>query len=163
MNKRQFKAGDLVYYPQMGCGIFSLQAVRKSIMYPIKICRENGFEEFLTADGKLYDHDQAAMIFHATPENQQLLEQLHGIKLQDAPVAPTSKEIVQGLLGNGQLYVPCWASDSQERPVTHNQWIFVNQIIDGDYPFIDEQGNSWRYATPFDIQTGDAITELTDD
>lgn len=66
MNKRQFKAGDLVYYPQMGCGIFSLQAVRKSIMYPIKICRDD-FAEFLTEDGKLYDHDQAAMIFHATP------------------------------------------------------------------------------------------------
>lgn len=153
----KFKAGDLVYYPQMGCGIFTLQAVRKSIMYPIKICRDD-FAEFLTEDGKLYDHDQAAMIFHATPENHELLEKLYGVEFEKPPVKLTSREIIQAMFKRGDRSVTCWVSDTNENPDSHHTWAFIRSV--SDKLFIDKDGSAWRFATPFDRRTGEAITEL---
>lgn len=83
---KEFKAGDLVYYPQMGHGIFIVQSPRRSITYPVKICQDGGFTEFLTADGKMYESDKAAIIFHATPENYALLKQLHGVEFEEPPI-----------------------------------------------------------------------------
>lgn len=92
----KFKAGDLVYCPQMGYGIFTLhENRRKNTRLPFIIYYNNKFPEFITADGKFLAYHKAAIIFHATPENQKKLEHLHGIKLEDAPTKPTGEAITE--------------------------------------------------------------------
>ena len=114
----KFKVGDLVYYPQLGHGIFTLKMSYNLLNYPVRISKGDFDELTFTADGKLYEDDKAATIFHATPENQRLLEQLHGIKLEDAPVKPTSHEIIKAMLERGDKSVDCWVSDTVKEPTS---------------------------------------------
>ena len=103
---------------------------------------------------------KAVSIFHATPEKQKQLEDLHGIKLEDAPFKPTSKEIVKAYLDKGDKGVCCWVSESNEQPGFFSSWVFIKQVVDSEYPFVDSDGWNWKHATPFDHTTLQPITEL---
>lgn len=86
MSDFNFKEGDIVYCPQISHSIFIVQSLRRSITYPVQICHDDGFTEFLTANGKMYEYDNAAIIFHATPRTHALLEELHGVKFEKPPI-----------------------------------------------------------------------------
>ena len=158
MNK--FKAGDKVYYPLRSTKVLTVYEQDVPDEYSLKIYLDDGTAETFTEDGKKYSTDKAVPIFHATPETQRLLEHLHGIKLEDASVKPTSKEIVKAYLDRGDKSVCCWASNINEQPGSINKWVFIEQVIDGNYPFVDKDGFHWRHATPFDHTTLQPITEL---
>lgn len=81
----KFKAGDLVYCPQLGQGVFTVQASQRYPTHPFKICRDDCLAWFLTAEGKLYEFNKAAIIFHATPRTHALLEELHGVEFEKPP------------------------------------------------------------------------------
>ena len=162
MNK--FKVGDPVYYPEKGNKVFTLENVYgcKNETYPLCIKIDGYTEVAFTEEGLKYKYHDLPRLLHATPEAQKQLERLYGVEFEAPPPKPTSREIVQAFLDKGELSVPCWVSDSNEQPNADCIWVYIKQIIDERHPFVfvDERGNKWRYATPFDHTTLQAITEL---
>lgn len=152
----EFKVNDKVYFPCYGTGIFKVEAnsYNENLdKYPLMI----GARTF-TVHGKNYDNRLLQDIFHATPENHELLEKLYGVEFEKPPRQATGNEIVQALLDKGNKYVPCWVSDSDEHPTRENVWVFVQ--FANDELYLDDDGVRWKYATPFDPRTGEPITEL---
>ena len=157
----KFKAGDLVYYPQLGHGIYRLQETGLDV-WPLIIRRDYFSKKRFRADGKIFGSDKAATIFHATPEVHEQLERLYGVEFEKPSVKPTSLEIIQAMLNKGEKSVPCWVSDSNEQPNASCPWAYIKMIIkqNDQILFVDEQGVKWKYATPFDPKTDQPITEL---
>ena len=156
---KEFKAGDLVYCPQLDQCVFTVQPSQRYPTHLFKICRDDSLAWFLTAEGKLYEFHEAAIIFHATHENQRILEQLHGIKLEDAPDKPTSRDIVKSRLAKGEKFVPCYAHWNIVDP-NHLCFRVYIQGIHEDGRFIDDNHELWEHVTPFDPVTDEPITEL---
>ena len=155
---REFKVGDLVYCPYYGTDVFEVQPNEwdeDSDKYPLMI----GDKTF-TVHGKDFDHRPLREIFHATPENHELLEKLYGIEFEKPPAPPTSKEIILAMLARGDKYVCCWVSDSATNPTIHNAPRFIRHVESVSGIFIDNILNHWLYATPFDPRTNEPITEL---
>lgn len=154
----EFKVGDKVYVPYYGTGIFivSTNSYNEDLdIYPLMI----GAQKF-TVHGKNYDYGPLQEIFHATPENHELLEKLYGVEFEKPPVKPTSKEIIQAMLARGDKYVCCWVSDFDESPTIENYWAYISAYRDSPYHFAIPDGSRFKYATPFDPRTGEPITEL---
>ena len=162
MNK-EFKVGDPVYYPAQGTQVFHLEG-NSGLYYPLAITfyDDDGDENFdtFTLEGFYSRAHKAPLIFHATPENKAKLDALYGVEFEEPPSKPTSKEIVKAYLDRGDKSVCCWASTINEQPKSINKWVFIEQVIDGDYPFVDKGGRYWKHATPFDHTTLEPITEL---
>ena len=159
----KFKVGEPVYYPARGTQVFQLENYT-GLYYPLIITfyDDDGDEDFdsFTLEGFLSKTHKAPQIFHATPENKAKLEALYGVEFEAPPVKPTSKEIVKAYLNRGDKSVCCWASNINEQPKSINKWVFIEQVIDGDYPFVDKDGCHWKHATPLDHTTLQPITEL---
>lgn len=154
----EFKVNDKVYFPCYGTGIFKVEAnsYNENLdKYPLMI----GARTF-TVHGKNYENRLLQDIFHATPENHELLEKLYGVEFEKPPVQPTSKEIIQAMLARGDKCVCCWVSDFEQSPTADNTWDYITDYMDDSYPFTISSGSGWKYATPFDIRTGLAITEM---
>lgn len=156
---KEFKVGDKVYFPGYGTGIFELEANSYNEdleKYPFMI----GAKTF-TTHGETYERNFLQDIFHATPENHELLEKLYGVEFEKPPVKPTSLEIIRAMLARGDKYVPCWVSVSVEEPSFESISRMIYYIEHGEITyFIDDSGDEWKYATPFDPRTGEPITEL---
>lgn len=155
---KEFKVGDKVYFPYYGTDIFEVKPneFNENLeKYPLMI----GSKTF-TIHGKIFDQSCLQDIFHATPENHELLEKLYGLEFEKPPVKPTSKEIILAMLARGDKCVPCWASDHRENPGAESAWACIVGCSDGCYPFALSNGGGWKYATPFDPKTGEPITEL---
>ena len=160
MNK--FKAGDKVYCPMYGTSILMVTKNKSGHhpdIYPLMITVGKSYR-ILTNDGKIRSGDKLPALLHATPENHALLEQLYGDEFEAPPAVPTSKEIVKAYLDRGDKRVCCWVSNMNGRPTSVNKWVFIDQVTDGDYPFVDKDGRPWAHATPFDRTTLQPITEL---
>lgn len=154
----EFKVGDKVYFPYYGTDIFEVKSneFNENLeKYPLMI----GSKTF-TIHGKMFDQSCLQDIFHATPENNELLEKLYGVEFEKPPVKPTSREIIQAMLARGDKYVCCWASDSEQSPTANNTCVYIADYTDDYYPFIASNSSGWQYATPFDPKTGEPITEL---
>lgn len=149
-----FKPGDKVYYPTYSDRVYTVEKATTSASgYPIAVGNT-----YFTADGKFNGGNKVPLIFHATEENRTKLEELHGIKLEPAPIPPTSREIIYAMLARGDKSVPCWVSHSHEKPVYINRWAFICSV--SETFFTDADGVDWEYATPFDHKTEQPITEL---
>lgn len=155
MNK--FKVGDKVYCPYYGTDVFEVQANEWNEdldKYPLSV----GAKSY-TVEGMVFTNSQLQSLFHATPENHELLEKLYGAEFEKPPVKPTSKEIIEAMLERGDKAVLCWVHDLDEYPSESNSvFTLVKDIIEGRY--ISVTGITWKYATPFDPRTGQPITEL---
>ena len=163
-----FKAGDLVYFPTETTKILRLRGVIDDDTLDLEIDIRGGVA-FLSYSGKMSSLDLNPVIFHATPENHELLRKLYGTEFEAPPVKPTSREIIQAKLNKSTEPVPCWASNINERtqPTRKDIWVFIKECIgdchDGrfsDFPYCDSTGKRWKYAIPFDPHTNEAITEL---
>lgn len=164
MTTSEFKVGDLVYYPLRGTRIFQLK-YSNSQAYPVSIfyyLDDDDHYDTFTRGGLGYVDHTAPVIFHATEENHKLLEQLYGMKFEEPPVKPTSKDIIKALLDRGDKYVPCWVSDYNQEPNEQNRVELIYKYDEySKYPYSCED-NSWVYATPFDIRTGKALVDISD-
>ena len=157
----KFKAGDWVYYPSRSNSVYKVTSVEENTEYPVHVLIESNYTTTFTKDGKEFINDTVAKIFPATEENHKLLERLYGMKFETPPSISIPKQIIQDLLNKGELFVPCWVSDDDDEcPTRDNMWVFIHGVGDSAYPFNDTEGSYWKYATPFDIRTGLAITEL---
>ena len=155
MNK--FKAGDKVYYPFISDKVLTVIYNGDDPQYPIQV---NGFSFTFTVDGRYTERESIPSLIHATPKNHALIEELYGIKLEAPPAKPTSREIIQAMLDIKKLPVPCWASNIDEQPSSINKWVFIDKVVDSNYPFVGRDDCHWKFAIPFDPTTLQPITEL---
>lgn len=162
MNK--FKVGDRVYYPLVSTKVLTAEKdTSDGERYTINV-----WGTTFTSEGKLYGLDGLdglPALHHATPENHARLEKLYGVEFEASPLpstTPTSREIVQALLDKGNKYVPCWVSDRDKNPTHINMWVCICFVKDikHDGCFLDANDDTWTYATPFSLETGQPITEL---
>ena len=156
----KFEAGDLVYFPEKFNQVLKVcknspNAYERET-YPLNVA---GYS--ITTDGKLKSN-KTTSIYLATPENKAKLEASYGIKLDPALVIKlTSKDIVKTKLDKGIKNVCCWVSDTEEEPSADEFSRMIHCVEDGDVTyFIDTDGHAWFYATPFDPDTDQPITEL---
>lgn len=158
---KEFKVGDKVYCPMYSTSILTVEKdTSDGEYYTINVCGCT-----FTSEGKLYGLDTLPALFSATPENHARLEKLYGVEFEaspDGPIKPTSREIVRALLDKGNKYVPCWVSDRDENPTHINMWVCICFVKDikHDGCFLDANDDTWIYATPFSLETGQPITEL---
>lgn len=131
-----FKAGDMVYSPTEGTEILGVIAT-DDLMYPIEV----GDKSF-TECGMYHNTDHYPSIFHATKENQALLEALYGVKFDDPPLSDKEK-VIEALKNADGKPVLCWASNSQEFWCL--QGITSHHPING---FLSLYGGHWSYAKP---------------
>lgn len=149
-----FKAGDLVYYPSRGTEIYKLQESNR-LDFPLEIKQGTTWTIF-RSDGKANSLSDMIQLFHATEENCYLLSKLYGIGFEK----PRTRQVVEHLLKTHK-YVACYTSDFDETPSPDSVKNFITHIHDSaTLPFVDDECNMWRYAVPFDIKTGEVITEI---
>lgn len=156
MNK--FKVGDKVYCPYYGTDVFEVQPNTYDEdldKYPLMVCGET-----FTVHGKSSDRSYLQDIFHATYENQELLEKLHLVGFENPHAKPTGKEIVKAMLAHGDKAVLCWVSDSNKYPTSNNPIALITSVSEMAVYVTEPDGTMWRYATPFDPRTLEPITEL---
>ena len=148
--KKEFKAGDKVYYPSERVQIYTLEG-RDRIGYPVVI--DIILEPTFTLCGRRYIDDPLPSIFHATPENHELLCKLYGVEFE-APAKPkTPKEVIQAMLDDGWDSVPCYVSDDDEASAIRKR---IKVLID-----IGSIG-SWDFYIPFHNRTGKVIIDYID-
>ena len=80
---KEFKVGDKVYFPLKTTKVCTLTE-RGSIGYPLSIFLNYNLES-CTFIGEFYENLGIPCIFHATQENKELLEKLHGVEFEAAP------------------------------------------------------------------------------
>ena len=131
-----FKAGMQVYSPTEGIDILQVIAT-DDLMYPIEV----GDKSF-TECGMYHNTDHHPSIFHATKENQALLEALYGVKFDDPPLSDKEK-VIEALKDANGKPVLCWASNSQEFWCL--QGITSHHPING---FLSLYGGYWSYTKP---------------
>lgn len=103
--------------------------------------------------------EDRAELHETLAEVDKLVERKDNMELSDQPTKPSSKDIIRALLNSGQRYVPCYVSSDIEAP---NDGSYLDFIIcvKGDGRFYNQFGRGWKYATPFDLKTGQPITEM---
>lgn len=154
MNNKIFKAGDLVYYPSCGTEIYKLQE-SNHLNFPLEIKNGSTWVLFRSI-GKANSLSDMTQIFHATEDNWHLLSRLYGVEFEKL----RTRQVVEHLLKTHK-YVACYTSDSNEMPSPDSVKTFITHIHDSaTLPFVDDECNRWRYAVPFDIKTGEVITEI---
>ncbi|MCG6835462.1 hypothetical protein [Moraxella catarrhalis] len=151
-----FKAGDKVYYPLMSDKILTVKRHGKNTIY---VDIELFGPIVLGPNGKRADIHVTESLFHATQLNYELLTNLYP-HIQFEEPKPTPKQVIKHLLRTHE-YVACYTSDSNETPSPDDVKKFITHIHNGaTLPFVDAELDEWRYAIPFDIKTGEVITEI---
>ena len=152
---KEFKVGDKVYCPFQSTKVLTTREWNNP-EFPILVG-----EHVFTRNGKRLRNDSLPSIFHATPRMQAKLEDTYGVAFEAPPTKPTSKEIISTLLDNGHKYVCCWVSDNNPNPDNDSSVSMINRVNYSTFSLITEyQKVHWKYATPFDPCTNEAITEL---
>ena len=106
--------------------------------------------------------DDRSNLHKVLAEVDRLVEYKDSMNLADqpAPVKPSSYEIIKALLDSGKKAVPCWVSDLKDVPTAESRWVLIKEVIVGKYPYVNVDGAEWKFATPFDLDSEEAITEL---
>lgn len=149
-----FNAGDLVYYPNRGTEIYKIQE-SNILGFPLEI-KQGTTCALFRSDGKANRLGYMTQLFHATENNCHLLSKLYGIEFEK----PRTRQVIERLLKTHK-YVACYTSDVDETPSPDSVKNFITHIHNGaTLPFVDDECNMWRFAVPFDIKTGEVITEI---
>lgn len=72
----------------------------------------------------------------------------------------TYREIIQAMLDDGWITVPCIVSDIKETP-SSMAYDFIHGFIKSNFPIRGNNGN-WKYAIPFDPKTKNVIIDYID-
>lgn len=158
MNK--FKAGDLVYFPTETTKILRLRGVLDDDTLDLEIDIRGGVA-FLSYSGKMASLDLNPVIFHATPENHELLYKLYGVEFEAPPKRKTPKEVIQAMLDDGWRAVPCLVNDHEPNLELNNSFIeLINRASNAFWVF--KQEISWLHAQPIDLKTFKKIIDYVD-
>lgn len=158
--KQEFKVGDKVYYPSKSTKVHALHE-RDEEGYALFFNHNNHVCSF-KSNGIEWSDEIMPTIFHATPENHELLCKLYGVEFEAPPKRKTPKEVIQAMLNSGWIGVTCYVSDDNKRPSKHDKKSLITSINETrKFPFCGG-GCWWLYATPFDLSTGKIIIDYID-
>lgn len=151
-----FKDGDKAYCPYVSGQIFT-------------VCRDDRYnkdgliivdkfnKEIARIVKGVTEFSKISIIFHATEENRQALQVLHPhIEFEKPPVVLQGSDLCRAMLDKGWKYVPCYVSDVSEKDAEECQ---CDEIV---ISFRDDEfiaNDYWQYAVPFDLRTGEPLTE----
>ena len=155
--KQEFKAGDKVYFPFIDGQIYTLKA-HDGKSYPL-IIKSDSFVKSFTLRGYQYADNQLPSIFHATPENRELLCKLYGFEFEAPPKRKEPREIIRAMLKAGYDGVPCKTDSKQYR------FVCVDVSDDPYFPFVYDSldsNDAFPSATPYCYQTGKTIIDFVD-
>jgi hypothetical protein len=98
VNMKEFKVGDKVYCPALSSDIFTVAPVLKACSkYPLVVYFATKMTLF-TVDGKIDLDGVLQSVFHATPENKALLEQLYRTEFEAPPVKLSGSDLTRAKL-----------------------------------------------------------------
>lgn len=72
------------------------------------------------------------------------------------------KEVIQAMLDDGWIGVPCYVNDVDKRPSSNNRKDFITELIKVHEHTFSGNTYNWKYANPFDPKTGKAIIDYVD-
>ena len=97
---------------------------------------------------------------HATPENYALLSQLYPhIEFEQQPKPLTGSDLARAMLDKGWKYVPCYVSNTSDKNAVELDDCGVIYAVNHNGNFQDGYGETWCHAVPFDLRTGEPLTE----
>ena len=124
--KQTFEAGDKVYCPEFGTHIAQLEETCLLGNIYLTLKSKSGVLWFFYHDGYQDIDDKTQSLFHATPENHALLEQLYGIDFEKPP---------------HKLHVDGWVSVDEQLP-TERMVLTYHQ--DGSIRVTDLMGDEYE-------------------
>lgn len=156
--KQEFKAGDKVYCPKLSLKM--LEVIKNEYDEPdLSVTFNNDYVDFDEC-GKEVVWNKVEVVFHATPENHEMLCKLYGVEFEAPPKPKTPKEVIQAMLDDGWVSVSCYVSNCKGRPNENN---FGDLIISVNGEKFKSCGVMyWDCASPVDPRTGKIIIDYID-
>lgn len=150
-----FKVGDTVYCPSIANTVLALSESSRTL-YPIRIN-----DEVFTSCGRVHTFDPNPSIFPATQEWYDKLILVYP-NLEKPCVKRPRKEIIQAMLDDGWVRVPCRVGD--HKGVLYTADLISYVVGFGEPTFVGSSaiGHEWNYAEPFDPHTGKSIIDYVD-
>lgn len=100
------------------------------------------------------------VICHATPENHALLSKpFPAIEFEQQPKPLTGSDLARAMLDKGWKYVPCYVSNTSDKNAVELDDCGVIYAVNHNGNFQDGYGETWCHAVPFDLRTGEPLTE----
>lgn len=155
----EFKVGDTVYCPSKTNRIHKLLDWDDS-HYTLGI-RDNSFLMSFTQHGVAGIYSDMPSIFHATPENHELLTKLYGVEFEVPPKHKTPKEVIQAMLNDGWRAVTCLVNDHEPNINSSNSFPKLISRVTNTFWVIHEEIN-WVNAQPIDLKTFKKIIDYVD-
>ena len=149
----KFKASDKVYCPQFGTGVYNVypDAYCNS---PLVVRTPTGSFLGIDENGKHNKHDELPSVFHATPENKNMLESLYNVEFEKP------KRILKGsalckLILKTKSHVLCFVSDGYDENAIANKAVEVITSFNTEYKCFMNLTNTstWNFAVPIDPET----------
>lgn len=153
--KQEFKVGDKVYCPKLSLKM--LEVIKNEYDEPdLSVTFNNDYVDFDEC-GKEVVWNKVEVVFHATPENHEMLCKLYGVEFEAPPKPKTPKEVIQAMLDDGWVSVSCYVSNCKGRPNENN---FGDLIISVNGEKFKSCGVMyWDCASPVDPRTGKIIID----
>lgn len=158
MNEFNIKPGDLIY-----CPIISNKIMKVQPKMIIRATDTDGRirEVVVMENGKWIDSYNNPAMFPATDYWYEKLSHVYP-NLEKPPVRKSSKDIIQAMLDDGYVQIPCLVSDILEKPNSISSTDLLMELDESaNFPFRCS-GHGWKYATPFDPKTGRVIIDYVD-
>lgn len=148
MSNVEFKAGDKVYFPRGGSGIYNV-SFHKGTSYPV-IVKFRGDADSFTENGKGVISDGLSSIFHATEENCELLSKLYGVQFEKPKKVLKGSDLTRKLLADGK-WVICKVSDVNDEVVLEKKHVVIVTNFDTEDDVFETTCYRCLYAVPYAV------------
>lgn len=161
--KQEFKAGDKVYCPKLSLKM--LEVIKNEYDEPdLSVTFNNDYVDFDEC-GKEVVWNKVEVVFHATPENHEMLCKLYGVEFEAPPKPKTPKEVIQAMLDDGWEYVPLLTpiTDDETEEITRLFPVLVSKSM-WQNPKITHEIHAllFQNGVPVDPKTGKIIIDYID-
>lgn len=174
MSEVKFKVGDLVYCPSISPDVLEVLPVDDWQMKkktPIRLPAINDDVVLFLTELGVDIHSKMPVIVHATQENYELLSKLYpNVTFEPPPKRKEPKEVIEAMLESGAILIPCLVVDYDDNRILdykkatrHNSSVLIYGISEnGRFLSTNPHCSSYKYAVPFDIETGKVIIDFVD-
>ncbi len=165
----KFKVGDKVYFPRLSKKLCVIGAGQEDD-YVDEINGSKALAEMQSDLDFVYDQktnswlwgekDCAPQLLHATPENYELLCKLYPhIEFEQPAKELKGSDLCRAMLDKGWKYVPCYVSNTSDKNAVELDDCGVIYTVNHNGNFQDGYGETWCHVVPFDLRTGEPLTE----
>lgn len=160
-----FKHGDKVYCPTLGQEIYT---VKLTNVYENPLAVNGKYPVFIQEDGRQGFYAALQAVFHATPENHKLLEELYKVEFEKPKRVLKGSELCKYLLKKTKHHVFCFVSNTCDADAISYEAVRCITSYDPykDYSFsvLDGScGHAYDYAVPINPETLEVLEMEVDD